>query len=454
MTPTARPTENLLAHGLGGSEFLPVPLTAVLIGGAWALTISFAVIAFAWRTARYGRSDAGRELPGWVTATVDNRWVRGVIAGAALILTAWLVVAAFGPSHDNPLPGSFYVLLWVGMIVLSVLIGPVWRLLSPIRTVLRIARGIFGPRVVGLTDYPRRLGWWPAAFGLFAFVWLELASPEPNSVSSVRIWLLCYLAITLVGGIICGLRWTEDADPFAVYSTVASRLSPFAKNTDGRVIVRSPMNSLTTLPIRPGTVTVLAILLGSTAFDSFSAFPQWQDFVAEQAGGDGATGNQAIATLVSTAGLLVFVGVVAVTFWSAARAVGGVQQPDLRRRLPGLMAHSLVPIVIGYILAHYLQSLVEQGQEAILALGDPLGRGWNLLWLSDAHPVYIMSDHPTVTVTLKVVFVVGGHMLGVAAAHDASLRLLPRRHQLTGQLTMMVTMVCYTFLGLYLLFGG
>lgn len=119
------------------------------------------------------------------------------------------------------------------------------------------------------------------------------------------------------------------------------------------------------------------------------------------------------------------------------------------------MAHSLVPIVIGYILAHYLQSLVEQGQEAILALGDPLGRGgWNLLWLSDAHPVYIMSDHPTVTVTLKVVFVVGGHMLGVAAAHDASLRLLPRRHQLTGQLTMMVTMVCYTFLGLYLLFGG
>ena len=65
-----------------------------------------------------------------------------------------------------------------------------------------------------------------------------------------------------------------------------------------------------------------------------------------------------------------------------------------------------------------------------------------------------MSDHPTVTVTLKVAFVLGGHLLGVAAAHDASLRLLPRRHQLTGQLTMMVLMVFYTFLGLWLLFGG
>ncbi|WP_439029666.1 hypothetical protein [Gordonia terrae] len=449
MTPTARPTDTLLAHGLGGSEFLPVPLTAVLIGGAWALTISFAVFAFAWRTPRYGRPEVGRALPDRVTTTVDNRWVRGVISAAALALTLWLVVAAFGPdTDDNPLTGAFYVLLWVGMIVLSTLIGPVWRLLSPIRTVLRVARGVFGPRVVGLRDYPARLGWWPAAFGLFAFVWLELASPEPSSVSSVRIWLLCYVAITLVGGIVCGLRWTENADPFAVYSTVASRLSPFARTTDGRVMLRSPMNSLTTLPVLPGSVAVLAILLGSTAFDSFSAFPMWQDVVAESAGDD-----QAIATLVSTAGLLVFVGVVAVTFWSAARAVGGVK-PDLRRQLPGLMAHSLVPIVIGYILAHYLQSLVEQGQEAVLALADPLDRGWNVLWLGDAHPVYVMSDHPTVTVTLKVLFVVGGHMMGVAAAHDASLRLLPRRHQLTGQLTMMVTMVFYTFLGLYLLFGG
>ncbi|MFE0750187.1 hypothetical protein [Gordonia sp. NPDC058843] len=449
MTPPVRPTDALLAHGLGGSEYLPVPLTAVLIGGAWALTISFAVIAFAWRTPRYGRADAGRQLPSWVTSTVDNRWVRGVLSGIAVALTAWLIAAAFGPDTDeNPLPGAFYVLLWVGLPVLSALLGPVWRLLSPVRTVLRMIRRLTGPRIVGRRDYPRRLGWWPAAVGLFAFVWLELASPDPSSLSSVRVWLLCYLVITLVGGVVYGLRWTEDADPFAVYSTVASRLSPFARNTAGRVIARSPMNSLTTLPVLPGTVTVLAILLGSTAFDSFSAIPLWRDLVAEHA-----DGSEAIATLASTAGLLVFIGVVALTFWTAARAVGGVQ-PDLRRRLPGLMAHSLVPIVIGYIMAHYLQSLVEQGQETVLALGDPLGRGWNVLWLSNAHPVYVMSDHPTVTVTLKVAFVLGGHLLGVAAAHDASLRLLPRRHQLTGQLTMMVTMVCYTFLGLYLLFGG
>ena len=43
---------------------------------------------------------------------------------------------------------------------------------------------------------------------------------------------------------------------------------------------------------------------------------------------------------------------------------------------------------------------------------------------------------------------------GVIAAHDRALRLLPKQHQLTGQLATMLVMVGYTFTGLYLLFGG
>ena len=35
-----------------------------------------------------------------------------------------------------------------------------------------------------------------------------------------------------------------------------------------------------------------------------------------------------------------------------------------------------------------------------------------------------------------------------------ALHLLPKRHQVTGQLAMMLLMVGYTFTGLYLLFGG
>ena len=53
---------------------------------------------------------------------------------------------------------------------------------------------------------------------------------------------------------------------------------------------------------------------------------------------------------------------VGVTFHLAARATGGVDRAT-RRDLPGLMAHSLIPIVIGYVVAHYLTYLVERGQQ-------------------------------------------------------------------------------------------
>ena len=115
--------------------------------------------------------------------------------------------------------------------------------------------------------------------GLFAFVWLELASPDPGSLAAVEIWLLIYLAVTLAGALVCGPRWCAHADPFEVYSMVAAAVGRWRRNADGRIAVGNPFDHLLSLPVRPGTVAVLAVLLGSTAFDSFSAMPQWRNFV-------------------------------------------------------------------------------------------------------------------------------------------------------------------------------
>ncbi|MCV7253538.1 hypothetical protein H7J86_15340 [Mycobacterium hackensackense] len=422
----------ILAHGLGGSADLPIPLTYALIGAAWALTFTFAVVALAWRRPRFDPATPGRPLPHWVTEFVDSPATRWTVGLLGLAFAGWVAVAAaFGPQNSsNALPGVFYVLLWVGLVALSVVFGPVWRVLSPVRTVARLFR-------VRASSYPERLGYWPAAFGLFAFVWLELASPDPGSLGAVKIWLLIYLGVTMGGTFAFGPRWCSHADPFEVYSVVASRCSPLRRNADGRIAVGNPFDHLPTLPVRPATVTVLAILLGSTAFDSFSATPAWRGFV------DAHTSGAWQPTVFKTVGLAAFVLIVALTFSLAARATGGVSR-ERRRELPGLMAHSLIPIVIGYVFAHYLTYLVEKGQQTVYAL----------LGMHDAHVYYVLSLHPSVLATLKVLFVVGGHIAGVIAAHDCALRVLPKRHQLTGQLAMMLVMVGYTFTGLYLLFGG
>ncbi len=433
----------LLAHGVGGSTDLPIPYTYALIGAAWALTLTFAVVALAWRKPRFDPAAPGRPLPGFLDRLVEapaTRWTLGLLG---LALALWVAVAAvFGPQDaSNALPGAFYVLLWVGLVAVSALVGPVWRVLSPARTLWRLGGG------AGLRAYPDSWGYRPAALGLFAFVWLELASPDPGSLTAIKVWLLTYVVVVFAGAALFGPRWFARADPFEVYSMVASRVAPLRRDPTGKLVVGNPFDHLPSLPVRPGTVAVPAVLLGSTAFDSFSAMPQWRGFVERIADGVWA------ATAVNTAGLLVFIGVVATTFWLAARATGGLDRAR-RRALPGQLAHSLIPIVLGYVFAHYLSYLVERGQQTVIALADPLGRGWNLLGLGDAEVHYVLSMHPTVLATLKVAGVVLGHMAGVIAAHDAALRLLPRRHQLTGQLALMLVMVGYTFAGLYLLFGG
>ena len=52
----------LHAHGVGGSTDLPIPFLYAMVGASWALTISFAVLALAWREPRFD-AEPGPEDP-------------------------------------------------------------------------------------------------------------------------------------------------------------------------------------------------------------------------------------------------------------------------------------------------------------------------------------------------------------------------------------------------------
>src|SRR6185312_5999851 len=416
-----------------------------------------ALVAFAWRRPRFDPLKPGRPLPAALTTFVDARVTRRTAAAVALVFAAWAVAAGVcGPdSESNALLGAFYVLLWVGLVALSLAVGPVWRVISPMRTVYLLLRRVT-PERLGRPrlSYPEGWGYRPAALGLFAFVWMELASPNPGSLPWVRGWVGGYALLMLGGAWLCGQRWLARADPFAVYSMAVSRLAPFRRNPEtGQIVVGNPLDHLPSLPVRPGVVAMLAVLLGSTAFDSFSSSPTWRGFADGLVRAAHGVPVTVSSSALRTAGLVVFISVVAITFSLGARATGGLDR-DQRRAMPGEMAHSLIPIVVGYIFAHYLTYLVERGQQTVFALADPFGRGWNLLGLAHGHVAYVLSMHPPVLAAIKVTCVVTGHIVAVIAAHDKALRLLPAGHQLTGQLSMMLVMVGYTFTGLYLLFGG
>ena len=298
------------------------------------------------------------------------RWTLRVLGLAVFAYLGWALVA--GPDVvTNPVFGSFYVLLWVGIVPFSLLFGPIFRAISPMRTVnLLLARGTGGDPARGVTTYPPWLGYWPAALGLFALRLAgagqrELDVPRDRCVSG---WP-CTSAAMLVGSALFGSTWFKRADPFEVYSTLIGRLCPIGRRGDGRLVLRSPLANLDGVEVAPGLVGVMAVLLGSTAFDSYKDKISWVDFV----------GRQSLPPeVVNTLGLLGFCLAVAVTFSLAAMATG-VYGDTRRTALPGLLVHSLVPIVVGYMTAHYLSYFVEQGQATVIQLSDPMVNGANLL---------------------------------------------------------------------------
>ena len=436
----------ILAHGLGGGKDLPIPPELAIAGAVAALVVSFTVLAVAWRQPRYDAATTGRPAPEWLDRLTSSPVFAATLRVLGMAFFLYVGAAAvFGQDVlINPFLGTFYVLLWVGIVPASLLFGPFFKAVSPVRTISLLFSRVSGTAPdEGLYRYPARLGYWPAALGLLAFVWLELVFPNSTELGPVRLWCAAYLGIMLVGSALFGSTFLAHADPFEVYSSLVAKLSVWG-HRDGRLVVRSPLANLDTTEAKPGLAAVVGILFGSTAFDSFRESTPWLRFVQSA---------DVSRVWPDTAALLGFsLGVGAILY--IATVATGTTAETPRRLLPNLFAHSVVPIIVGYVIAHYLTYFVEYGQTTVVQLSDPLSRGDDLLGTADLQVSYWLSMHPTFLATTKVVAVVCGHVLGVVAAHDRAIRLLPARHQLTGQLPLLVAMVGFTAGGLYLLFAA
>ncbi|WP_374684010.1 hypothetical protein [Streptomyces sp. TBY4] len=421
----------VLAHGIGSQHDLPISPFYAFAGAFTALFVSFLALGLLWSASRFRGDRSGLALPAGLQRVADAPATRTALRGLGLAASlAVLLSLLLGPDDParNPAPGAVYVLLWVGLVPASLLLGPVWRLLNPLRALYRLlARLPAKPRT--RPPLPARLGQWPAAAGLFAFTWLELVSPDPASTTTLLIALTGYAAVQLLLAARYGERWFAHGDAFEVYSELLARLSPLGRRSDGRLVLRNPFHGLDATPERPGLVATVCVLLGSTAYDGFSDNPSWINAIQTSP-----LGRTAAATL----GLLGAVALVAALYCLCAAVTRLVCGPH-----PGPLtafAHSLVPIALGYLVAHYFSLLVVEGpRTVIMALG------------TDNAPEPFSPLGPGGLAALQVIAVVTGHVLGVIAAHDRSVRLFPPARAVAGQLPMLALMITYTVGGLSLL---
>jgi hypothetical protein len=435
----------LVAHGIGGREDLPLPLGWAVAGAATAVVVSFVLLGALWREPRLDAEKAGRPLPGGLARLLDAPAFRHTLAGLGLAAAGWTLLAlALGPDDArNPVPWVVYVLLWVGLVPASAVLGPVWRQLNPLRTVHALLNRALGldPRE-GVRELPSRLGWWPAAAGLYAFAWLELVSSDPAALGTLRWAIALYAALHLLAALVYGSRWFDRGDAFEAWSGLFGRISPLGRRgADGVLVLRAPLVGLDGVRGGPGLVATVVVMLGSTAFDGLSGSTAWNGFV--QARG---WSRQAAGTLGLTATVLALAAVF-VACAAVAGRVGGIGA----RQAVGAFAPSVVPVALGYVVAHYYSFFLVEGQRAVVRLADPLGIGANWLGTARLQPSYALVT-PTIVADVQVAAIVVGHVLGVVVAHDRAVRLFPRARAVVGQVPLLVLMVTLTCLGLFLLF--
>ena len=248
------------AHGVGNRADLPLPFEALVIGAALALLASFVGLVFLWREPRLRPDDGWPVPPGCSrSSTLDGS---GASWRGLLLLTGWLLMAlVFGRDDaNNPVAYVVYVWLWVGMPFLSLVFGAVWALLNPVRWLHRGVTALARiPRDFTLTEVD--LGFWPAAAGLLAFTWLELAAPERTTLPVLRIAVGLFILVSVVGSLTFG-RWFREGDLFEVLSRLYGRLAPLGRRPDGRLVLRTPVHGPSLLPARRGLLATAAVMLG------------------------------------------------------------------------------------------------------------------------------------------------------------------------------------------------
>ncbi|GAA6524552.1 hypothetical protein [Intrasporangium sp. DVR] len=435
----------LPTHGVGSRSDLPLPFVALLVSALVALVISFLAIGVLWREPRLSGSQ-GVLLPSGIAVVLDSRWVRRVAQVVSVALTLWTLVALLaGPdSARNPVPHVVYVWLWVGLALVSMVLGPVWRIINPLRLLhsglLRLAR--VSPDLAVL---PYRAGWWPAAVGLGLFTWVELVATENTSIPFLRLLILAFLLVSVLGAGLFGRSWFDRADPFEAWSRLLGALSPLGRRTDGRWVLRTPLHGINELRGERGLVATVAVMLGSTAYDGFSANLAWATFVQT---------SSISASLLKTATLLAFFAAVALTLWVASAVSMALARRPIRESFHFVsdIAPSLIPIAGGYVVAHYWSLFVYQTPVGLALLSDPLGTGADLLGTAGIRPDDTLVQ-ATLVATIQAVSIVAGHLLGVLAAHERAVSVLDRRSAIVGQVPLMVTMLFYTFAGLTILFA-
>jgi hypothetical protein len=441
------------AHGLVGKQDLPIPRWLFAWAAAVVLVASFVGLAVLWSKPRLQQLVERRRfgIPRVLEVLV------GALGVAAFVFFVYAGFAGTQTDTANILPTIIYVYFWVGIPFLSAVFGDVFRAFNPWLAIGK-ATGWAAKRLGGEVSaeplpYPPWLGRWPAVVGVLVFAWVELVYANRDDPSQLSIMALAYAATQLVGMSLYGVEaWSNRGDAFGVYFGLFARVSPLHWR-DRALYTRPLLGGCPSLTPVAGTVALLCTMIGTTSFDGFSQGTIWNSIVPHLQDFFGSLGLNAEHALewAGTVGIVVMCLFIRLLYRLGIMGMETVGRRRPASELAGSFAHTLIPIALAYVVAHYFSLLAYNGQAIAALASDPLGTGSDLLGTSD-----VAINYTWVSATgiwyVQVAALVLGHVAGLTLAHDRALSVYAKARDATrSQYWMLAVMVAFTSLGLWLL---
>jgi hypothetical protein len=369
-------------------------------------------------------------------------------------LLAFLVWRGLTGGHDpltNPLPLAVWTVWWIGLVTVQGLLGNHWRWTNPFTgPAAALARMSGGRPPLRL---PRALGHAPAIvlfMGFAGFLMADIAPADPHRLAVVA--GLYWLAM-LAGVVLFGPRWLVRGEALTVLMRSYARTAILGP-VRGRLAAGLPGWKVARGRKVPASLALFILLmLGAGSFDGVNETFWWLVQIGinplEFPGRSAVVAENLVGLLVANVAL---VAIFAVSLWLGER-IAGTNRTVLQS--VRVFAPSILPIALGYHIAHYLTSALVNGQYVLKALNDPLNSGADLLGLGTFHVTTGFLNTPG---TVQAIWltqagaVVGGHVLAILVAHALAVRGHGSSWRATlGQAPLAGFMVAYTFFGLWLL---
>ena len=398
-----------LAHVFIGRFDLPVPLSTVLVAAMAVVAASFGLIYLL--PPRPSAPDrTGPRIPRAVVIALQT---------VAVLVVLYLVGVGISGSQVTALNGAV-ILFWVLLIPLLPLahciLGGVYEVANPFALGARMVTS--GASARKQRD-PRldRLGYWPAVVMLFLLVWFELAlRVVPASPRALGILTAVYALFQVGMGAWLGEGWYRGGDLFAAITALASTISSIAvtRDEDGFVRLKLGFRPARFLPEGRGREALITLWLAGVLADGVRVTPIWravtsatQDFSAS-IGQVGTTDLGAL--LLDTTEIVATWIAFAAFFWTFAYLAARLVRRPLGE-IAKVVAPSLIPIALAYLLAHNLTQILVIGPLMFSATGTDLATAAFQLQRN------AQGFNPAAIFFVQGSAIVLGHVIAVGMAH-------------------------------------